>query len=55
MENGKIVKLFTKVKDIVETDSYEEVNEKIHEDWILLNIVPKSDKLIYSLGRIQLT
>lgn len=60
MGDTKITKLFTtvkdklffKVKDIVETDSYEDVNKMIHENWILLNIVSNSGKLIYSLGKV---
>lgn len=50
----KVVKLFTYVKEIMETYSYEEVNEKVKENWILLAIVPKSGKYMFSLGRIEL-
>ncbi len=54
MKNVKVVKLFTKVKEVMETDNYEEVNKRIHGDWILMNIVPNSDKLTYILGRVDL-
>lgn len=43
----------TKVKEIKETRSIDEVNKSIEEDWILLRIVPNHTGLLFILGRAR--
>lgn len=47
-------KLLNHIQEVMETNLYEVVNEKINEDWILLHIVPQSGKMLYVLGRMEI-
>lgn len=47
-------KLLNHIQEVMETNLYEVVNQKINEDWILLHIVPQSGKMLYVLGRMEI-
>ncbi|MBS5801071.1 MAG: hypothetical protein ACLTBU_16390 [Zhenhengia sp.] len=43
----------SQVKEIKETDNWEEVNALVKTGWILICIYPTYQNMMYSLGRIQ--